>query len=616
MKKRILFLFAIFCGLSCLAQTKLDSIQNLDEVVLNDSKLIENGKGFKITVLNDSVLSKNNTSFTNLLRFNSNIYFKENGFGMVSSPSFRGTNASQTAVIWNGISINSQLNGQTDFNTINTNNINKVVIRNGGGSVQYGSGAIGGSIHLDNTLSFSSHLKNDVKLNYGSFDSKNVSLVTDYGSDKFAFNVGVNYIESDNDYKYLGLDQVNENGAFNNLSFSVNLGYFISDNDVIKLYHQSYLSDREFSGTTVTPSNSKYEDKNSRSMLEWFRTASAYKSSFKVAYLNEHFEYYQNKDSEFFSFGKVNTLVLKHSLDFNLSKTLSVKSILDYNYFQGEGSSFGEPNRNAFSATGLLQYNPNSKLNIGLNIRQDVTSNFKSPLLFSIDGVYGFSKYYKLKINASKNYRVPTFNDLYWQPGGNLDLVPESSYQIDLGHVLNYKAFQFNLNTYYISTEDLIQWQPGASGIWSPENIAKSQSYGVEAGLNITKTFNKQEFIFSSNYSYTVSKNDETNKQLIYVPFHKANASIAYSFKRFSMFYQHMFNGEVFTTADNLKGSFYSLESYDVANLGFNYKLIKTTKNQLDLGVNINNLFNEIYQNVAFRPMPNRNFNIQLHYKF
>nr|MDQ8213632.1 TonB-dependent receptor [Mariniflexile sp. KMM 9835] len=75
----------------------------------------------------------------------------------------------------------------------------------------------------------------------------------------------------------------------------------------------------------------------------------SYKSSFKVAYLKEHFEYYQNKDSEFFSFGKVNTLVLKYILDFNLSKTLFVKSILDYNYFQGEGSSFGEPNRNAFS---------------------------------------------------------------------------------------------------------------------------------------------------------------------------------------------------------------------------------------------------------------------------
>ncbi|WP_299254417.1 TonB-dependent siderophore receptor [uncultured Lacinutrix sp.] len=616
MKQNILFLLGVVFSLSIVAQTKLDSVQKLEEVVLNDVKLSQNAAGFKVTVLNDSILSKNNSTFTNLLRFNSNIYFKENGYGMVSSPSFRGTNASQTAVIWNGISINSQLNGQTDFNTINTNNINQVVIRNGGGSVQYGSGAIGGSIHLDNTLDFSSHLKNDVKLNYGSFNTKNVSFVTDYGNEKFAFNIGVNYIDSENDYKYLSKDQVNENGAFNNLSLSANLGYFISDKDVIKLYHQSFLGEREFSGTTATPSKSKYEDRNSRSMLEWARNGLSYTSALKVAYIKEHFDFFQNKDSEFFSFGEVSTLLLKHNFDYKLSKTLSVKSILDYNYFEGEGSSFGEPNRRAFSATGLLQYNPNKKVNLGFNVRQDVMSNFKSPLLFSMDGAFRFSNHYKLKINGSKNFRVPTFNDLYWQPGGNLDLVPESSYQVDLGHVVSFNWLRFQLNTYYISTEDLIQWQPGSSGFWSPQNIAKSHSYGTEVGVDITKTFNKHQLKFTSNYSYTVSENLETNKQLIYVPFHKANVSLAYSFNKFSAYYQHLFNGSVFTTADNLKGSFYSLEPYDVANLGLDYKIIKTTKNELDLGINISNIFNEIYQNVAFRPMPNRNFNIQLHYKF
>ena len=616
MKKGILYLFSFIFSLSCLAQTRLDSIQQLEEVILNDVKLKQNASGFKVVILKDSILNKNTSTFTDLLRFNSNIYFKENGYGMVSSPSFRGTNASQTAVIWNGISINSQLNGQTDFNLINTNNINKVIIRNGGGSVQYGSGAIGGSIHLDNTLNFNSHFNNAIKLIYGSFNSKNISFVTDYGKEKLAFNIGVNYIDSDNDYKYLGSDQVNENGAFNNLSLNANIGYFITEKDVLKLYHQSFLGERAFSGTTVTPSNSKYKDRNFRSMLEWSRKGLKYKSILKLAHIKEHFEYYQNKDSNFFSFGKVNTLLLKHNLDFKLSKTLSVKSILDYSYFEAEGSSFGNPNRTAFSATGLFQYNPNKKINVGFNIRQDVTSQFKSPLLFSIDAAYDLSDIYKLKLNGSKNFRVPTFNDLYWQPGGNLDLTPESSYQIDLGHVVDFNGLQLQLNTYYISTKDLIQWKPNSSGFWSPENIAKTHSYGVEVGFDITRIFNKHQFKLSSNYAYTVSENLETNKQLIYVPFHKANATLAYSFNRFSVHYQHLFIGNVFTTEDNIDSSFFSLNSYDIANLGMHYKVLNTTKNELSLGLNINNIFNEIYQNVAFRPMPNRNFNIQLNYKF
>ncbi|HEX9601580.1 MAG TPA: TonB-dependent receptor plug domain-containing protein, partial [Mariniflexile sp.] len=207
----VLLFIACFSGS---AQTMTDSIQQLDEVVISDTKLINYASGIKVEVLNDSVLQRNSKSLTGLLAFNSNLYFKENGYGMVSSPSFRGTNASQTAVIWNGININSQLNGQTDFNTINTNNFNSIAIRSGGGSVQYGSGAIGGSIHLNNKLAFNTHFSNTVQLSYGSFNTKQAAFNTSSGTDEFSVNAGVYYIGSDNDYKYLGTDKVNENGEF------------------------------------------------------------------------------------------------------------------------------------------------------------------------------------------------------------------------------------------------------------------------------------------------------------------------------------------------------------------------------------------------------------------
>jgi iron complex outermembrane receptor protein len=66
---------------------------------------------------------------------------------MVSSPSFRG-HTQQTAVIWNGININSQLLGQTDFNTINTRF--QFDCRCWRKAPFMGQTAIGGSIHLNN----------------------------------------------------------------------------------------------------------------------------------------------------------------------------------------------------------------------------------------------------------------------------------------------------------------------------------------------------------------------------------------------------------------------------------------------------------------------------------
>lgn len=609
----VLFILACFCSF---AQTRLDSIQQLDEVIISDTKLTIYAAGIKVEVLNDSVLKNNSKSLTELLAFNSNLYFKENGLGMVSSPSFRGTNAAQTAVIWNGININSQLNGQTDFNTINTNSFNSIAIRSGGGSVQYGSGAIGGSIHLNNTLQFNEHIETVIKTGYGSFNSKNLGFNSSLGSKKWSANVGISYVDSDNDYKYLGTNKVNENGEFNNLNSHVDLGFFISDKDVLKLYQQTYISDRHFSGTLSTPSISKYEDENFRTMIEWSRISGKIISKFKVAHLHELFKYFENKDKDNYTFGNVNTFLLNHNFNIRLNDKIQFKTILEYTDLQGQGSSFKEPSRNAFSATALFNHKPNNLISYGINVRKDFTSGFESPFIFSVDAGFDLFEHYKVQINGSKNYRIPTFNDLYWTPGGNLGLVPESSYQIDLGQELSFKYFNFKLNGYYIKTDDLIQWLPNMSGIWSPINIAKSDSYGVELELKSAFNFNAHYFSFSSHYSYTVSENTETKKQLIYVPFHKGNLSLAYNHKKISANYQFMYNGDVFTTEDNLRGYFYSLESYHVSNIGCHYKIFETNTNELQVGILINNLFNKNYQNVAYRPMPNRNFNIQLHYKF
>ncbi|MEM5564413.1 TonB-dependent receptor [Psychroserpens sp. AS72] len=615
---RQITLFSLFLLFSSLtwSQTTLDSIQKLDEVVLSDVKLKRYAKGYKLTVLSDSILRKYKSSLTDILRFNSNIYFKENGYGMVSSPSFRGTNASQTAVIWNGININSQLNGQVDFNTISTVNYDNISIRSGGGSVQYGSGAIGGTIHLSNDLDFKKHFDNRILVAFGSFDTQNMSYNASFGNGTWSANIGAAYVNSENDYRFLGTDLKNENGAFHNLDLSVNVGYVLSKNNVLKLYHQNYSSDRQLSGTTNSPSNSKYEDFNLRTLLEWTRRSASLTSKFKIAHLQEHFKYFGNQDSDAYSFGKVNTFIANYNADVHLSQKLKLNTTVDYNYYKGEGSSFGNPNRQAFSTTAILDYKANNKWNYGFSLRQDFTSGFDSPLVFAFDVAHTISKSYKITVNTSKNYRVPTFNDLYWQPGGNLNLKSETSYQIDLGQNFKTKSIELNLNTFYIKTKDLIQWMPNTSGLWSPDNVAETQNYGLEVSAALEKSIKAHQFKLRLNYAYTVSEDIETKNQLIYVPFHTANINLAYRFKRYSMYYQQIYNGDVFTTADNLSSALYSVDAFNVANVGCNYEILEKENHQIDLGFKLSNLYNQKYQNVAFRPMPNRNFNIQILYKF
>ena len=131
-----------------------------------------------------------------------------------------------------------------------------------------------------------------------------------------------------------------------------------------------------------------------------------------------------------------------------------------------------------------------------------------NPFVFSLDGSYQFSNHYNWKINVSKNYRVPTINDLFWQPGGNLDLVPESSYQLDFGQEFNYKSLGAKLNGYYIKTKDMIQWIPDNTGLFRPRNINEVINYGVEVEVFLKHNFAGHQFNLNSNYSYTVSENE------------------------------------------------------------------------------------------------------------
>ena len=106
----------------------------IDTVYIFDSQLKNSKKFHKIENLDEADLLKNSTNLSEVLRFQSPVYIKENGRGMVSSPSFRGTSAQQTAFIWNGINVNSQFLGQGDINNLNLLGYDNLQVKSGGGT--------------------------------------------------------------------------------------------------------------------------------------------------------------------------------------------------------------------------------------------------------------------------------------------------------------------------------------------------------------------------------------------------------------------------------------------------------------------------------------------------
>ena len=73
--------------------------------------------------------------------------------------------------------------------------------------------------------------------------------------------------------------------------------------------------------------------------------------------------------------------------------------------------------------------------------------------------------WYKIGVNTSRNFRIPTYNDLYWVGLGNPDLEPEISKQASLNHFLKFKKQCFQVAGFYIDTQDMIKWVPDSNGV-------------------------------------------------------------------------------------------------------------------------------------------------------
>ena len=488
MKGLYLSIASFMCSASLCAQ--LDSIQYLNEVVLVDSKLEEFSEGYTLTKISDTVISRNPVSLSDLLNFNSDIYIKENGYGMVASPSFRGTNASQTAVIWNGIPINSNLTGQTDLNTIVTGSLTNIIIRSGGGSSQYGSGAVGGSIHLNNTIDFTENTNNELTMYYGSFTSVGGIFKRKMATEKKYLDMAIDFISSDNDFEYIGLNRKNQNGEFNKLNISLN-GGLRSDRSSL-IWNSNYFSGaRNLSGTITTFNKDSYKDETFRNLFTWNSTSKKWNNTIKGAHIFERYQYYPNRENVLYFEGKSNTIIGDYQLECNISEKITVSSILNLTHIKAEGTNIGNESRNTLAAIFIWKQLVSDQLSYNINIRQEFLNNFENPLIVSIDTKYRINQWYSLKANASKNYRVPTFNDLYWNNGGNIYLKPEISYQTEISNEFYFKHFLLNLNLFYINSKDLISWQPDMNGMFSPINISETENIGFEMAAKFSKSIQK-----------------------------------------------------------------------------------------------------------------------------
>lgn len=580
----------------------------LDTIYLTAEKLEDKSVGQPILKINKELLANYRPQLTEVLQFETPIHFKENGFGMVSSASFRGTTAQQTAVVWNGININSTFLGQTDFSLINTQNLSEILVRPGGGSTQFGTGAIGGVVYLNNSLEVNGENLHDIRASYGSFNTKNFSTNHSISGEKTNLQIGASFLDSDNDYKYLNSDQYNENGQFYNVNASVNGMYKPDAKNTFKVYSNWFLSDRHLSIVETSQTRNTYTDEHLRVLGEYQHHSGKKQSTVKLALINEKYRFYPELDSrEGSNNGNGWTYIAKYNYQINYKKLL-LNFGGEYNLATAEGTNYDNVKRNTGSATLYLKHQLAKNFTYQATLRGELSEDYKSPLLFSVGTKWQPIPEYTLNASISKNYRIPTFNDLYWPGAENPDLKAESSLQYELSNEFTFENLKLVFTGYYNDIDDMIRWLPYSGDLWRPVNTNSVESYGLESTINYGVKLNKHHFDINALYSYTVSKNKDTGYQLIYVPYHKATLGLSYNINGFSARLNTLYTGDVFTHTDNNPETV--LDDFFLTNLSANYAF--GNKDHWSIGAGVNNLFNTDYKTMAYRPMPGLNYQINL----
>jgi vitamin B12 transporter len=546
------------------------------------------------------------------------IYFRNYGNGMLSSISMRGTSPQHTSVLWNGISINSFSLGQADFSILPAAAFDEVKVHVGAGSARFGSGAIGGTVLL-NTDAHST--TNSIKFSQevGSFGRYFTSLNGAWTTDRWSGKTKLYRLASENNFPILITGDRQQHAAFNQSGALQDLEYRWSSSKKISAHYWYHQADRQIQPSIGEfNSNNNQQDQNHRLVVR-------YQQNGRYGLLNTYSGYVNDEIIYNGSPSNVTRWIasVKHEYTW---KDINMQVGTEWNHIIGKIPNYknGKVTEDRYDFTASFQKNLSKRLSLALNLRQPVVSGFSALFLpyLGVDYlvVKKINSEFKVRGSISKNYRVPTLNDRYWQNAGNINLLPETTHAVEAGWNWKFGTIEVANTWFTQKVDEWIQWTPQQDGIYVPKNIKQVLAEGFEVKANTKKKRGELTVVSGISYQFTKSTTIQApaneqyviDKQLIYTPEHTASAFGQMVWKTFSIDFSAQYSSVRFTTSDN--AATYQLPAFALFNASIG-KFWQISQHRFDFSFSVRNALNTDYQMYASRAMPGRNYNFQLSYQ-
>ncbi len=574
------------------------------------------------------------------------------GVGGLKTVSVRGLGASHTAVTYDGIIITNNQTGQIDLGKFSASQAGSVRLVSGPDNDMLQTAAMAAQAASITVSPEKPHLngkKNDIHASqlYGSFNTLSVNAKTAFSiNESNDLSVLSDWLYTDGNYPYIqnnGNSSALKTRRNSDVSrFRTEAAWFSTLNSRTDLTVRAYW----YQSRQGLPANILYNDAAADERL-WNRETfvqSSLKSTLSdrltlklnAKYGNTRTRYLNPKVNNRDGFTDNRYIEQEGYLSgvalYRLSDYLTASAALDgrLSKLDGNGTNQAHPTRATLNASAAVKYASEAltltgRLNyVGTTettkIRKAADNHSHLSPVIGANWLIWPAAGLHLRASYVNTYRLPTFNDLYFEQIGRRDLRPERAAVTSAGIVFD-KDFSglgisFYADAYNSSVYDRIMAVPGKNtAVWMMKNIGHVVTHGFETGLDVVSTQGRIRPAVKLSYTYqramdkTDSQGTTWNHQLPYTPRHSASAVAWIETPILNVSCNLIYSGDYYSNSYN--GPQYHMPSY--YELGCTlWRSFEDYRIPVTVKAECINLTNHRYELVTNYPMPGRQFRLTL----
>ncbi len=617
--------------------------------------------GTSVTILDEKFFNETNEYFLGdalSSTITSANFFQSGGHGTSSAIQLRGMPKRYSTVYIDGVKMSdpSAVSNDFDFNNILTSQVSRVEILKGNQSSVYGSGAIGGTIHIT-TKKGKPGFNKDISYIAGSHDTHNLSASLSGGNDKSNYYIGLQRFQTDgisqmshNDEK----DRYRNNGLVasfsNKFSDKLELQSNVRISETYLQYDAACLTDGVF-GCSSSRDHSEEADgvESSTNVSLIHRTTE--KLTNKLTLANTYIEriYARTPNSKNVQqdnyYGDRYAILYQGNYNFNLDNSIVFGLEREDDQMGFNKDATGRIDSNAYVTSQYFDYQSRITKNIygTFGARFDEHSiagdgsnedSHRATLAYVFD-----DKATKLKSSYGTGYRFPSLYELFyvWNSRNNCNSGGANCKSVGFKTAENSKSYDFGIEktispnllidlTYFnVEYKDALEGWVGNSGAGSGSTTQNSPSKTTSQGLEFMSNFKLNEMLnFGFNYTYTQTydgaeydnpaNSNKAGSQMVRVPRNLVNLITNLKvpgykdlevtlITKWSDEARDYGNGNLNRNGKSFNDA--ELESYLVNDLSIRYNYLNTYNLYLD----ITNVLDKKYETVQEYSQMDRSFN-------